>query len=248
MSATLHAQHRTDAIALPTLGVIGGMGPLATVDFIKKVVLGTPARCDQEHLPLVVCSIPQIPDRSTAILEDGPSPLPELLRVLTVLERSAVDYIAIPCNTAHFWHGELQAASRIEILHIVDAVVADLQTRGVHAGAVGVLATTGTMHTGIYQRRLAASGYRAIVPRDEDQRVVMSLIRAVKSGAPPEPAALERIIDALEAAGANATVLACTELPLFDLSERTRPVVDSTASLARLCIRRAWQHARAGDG
>ena len=132
------------AIALPTLGVIGGMGPLATVDFIKKLVLGTPAHCDQEHIPLVVCSIPQIPDRTTAILEEGPSPLPELLRVLNVLERSAVDYIAIPCNTAHAFVDRMQAHLRVPVLNMLDETMA--QVAGLYPGQlVGLLATSGTV-------------------------------------------------------------------------------------------------------
>ena len=227
-------------IGLPTLGVIGGMGPLATADFLEKVTRATPARCDQEHIPLVLCSIPQIPDRTGAILHGGSSPLPVLLRALKILESSGADYIAVPCNTAHFWHAQLQARSSVKILHIADAVVAAIWARGLRGSTVGLLATTATIEGRVYQRRLAAQGVRTIVPGADDQRALMSLIYRIKSGAPPaHPGEFDALISGLASNGADAIVLGCTELPLIKTSECVGPLIDSTAALARLCVAHA---------
>jgi aspartate racemase len=114
---------------LGVLGVLGGMGPMATVDFMAKVLRNTPADRDQEHIPTIVCSATNIPDRSAAILEGGPDPLPAMRDALHKLERSGVTCIAMPCNTAHFWYSSLQLETNIPILHIVDNVAADCRMR-----------------------------------------------------------------------------------------------------------------------
>lgn len=222
--------------------MIGGMGPLATVDFLRKVIIATPSSSDQEHLPLVVASNPQIPDRTAAILSGGPSPLPALLRSLNVLQACGANYVAIPCNTAHFWHSQIQSQSDVEILHIVDAVAAELRSGGVPHGTIGLLATTATIRGAVYQERLAALGFEIIALGEPDQTALMSLIYGVKSGALAEqPDLLDPFIGKLESAGADATVLACTELPLLKLSaSHAHLIIDSTLALARLCVRRAF--------
>ncbi|HXF67998.1 MAG TPA: amino acid racemase, partial [Burkholderiales bacterium] len=132
------------------LGVLGGMGPLATVDFMRKVIEATPARSDQEHLPLIVYSVPQVPDRTAAILQGGASPLPAMLRGIEVLGRAGAQALAIPCNTAHYWYDELVRQGGLPILHIADAACAALERRGVRGAAVGLLATSGTLAAGFY--------------------------------------------------------------------------------------------------
>ena len=117
------------------LGVLGGMGPMATVDFLAKLVRATPAGRDQDHIPTLVCSAVDIPDRADAILGAGPDPLPAMRAALVRLEAGGATRIAIPCNTAHHWHAALQAGTSLPILHIVDAVAETLARAGTGAAA-----------------------------------------------------------------------------------------------------------------
>src|SRR4051812_30907499 len=127
------------------LGVLGGMGPMATVDFMGEVVQNTPATCDQEHIPMVVCSAANIPDRTASIFGEGADPFPAMRDTLRRLEAAGATCVAIPCNTAHHWDAALQAGTSVRILHIVDAVADALDDQSMQGGSVGVLATSGTV-------------------------------------------------------------------------------------------------------
>lgn len=221
------------------LGVLGGMGPMATVDFMAKVVRNTPASRDQDHIPMVVCSAANIPDRNAALRGEGADPLPAMRDALHRLEAAGATCIAMPCNTAHLWHTALQAATPLPILHIVDAVTEELAARP--GACIGVLATTSTIAGGLYQERLARKGLPCRVPDAAAQAEVMRAIRLVKAGAPTEAAEiLQAQAEALLAAGCHAVVMACTEIPVAlaavegDLRAR---LVDATEALARACIR-----------
>ena len=223
------------------VGILGGMGPMATVDFLRKLVEMTPAACDQEHVPVLVHSVPQIPDRSSCIEGHGPSPLPALLAGLHRLTGAGAEIIAMPCNTAHYWYDQLRGSSGIEVLHIVDAAADALARSGVPDGPVGLLATTGTLLADIYGRRLAGRGYDLLLPGPRRQEeLVMAGIRAVKAGRVPQARRLLRSAVAdLAAAGAKAVILGCTEIPLaLDRTDRRGEVVlvDATAALAEACI------------
>jgi aspartate racemase len=223
------------------LGVLGGMGPAATADFFAKLTILTPAVCDQEHIPTIVCSFPEIPDRTEAILEGGPSPVPGMLRALEMLERCGATYIAIPCNTAHHWFDTLQRKISVPILHVVDAVRDCLGDRGFAAMSIGLLATTATLRTGIYQSRLAAYGYECLSPNDRDQAEIMNVIRATKAGRTGDPtnsAAIDHIVRGLMERGARAIVIACSELPLV-IRQKSPLYVDATEALAMACVRRS---------
>lgn len=220
------------------LGVLGGMGPMATVDFMAKVVRHTPAARDQDHIPMVVCSDTRIPDRGPAILGEGADPFPALRETLRRLEAAGATCIAIPCNTAHFWHAALQAESGVPILHIVDAVAAALDRE--QGGEIGLLATGGTLAAGIYPERLARRGFICRTPDAAGQAEVMRGIALVKAGELDEATAiLRRQAEAL-AAGCARVVMACTEIPVA-LGPVEGPLraalVDATEALARACIR-----------
>lgn len=226
----------------PLIGVLGGLGPLATADFLKQIVQLTPAARDQDHFRCIVFSNPHVHDRSQAILGQGPSPLPQLLSGVAVLERNEVDVIAIPCNTSHYWLSEMRAATPIPVLSILEAVRDDLQRRDV-SGTIGLMATSGTVKSGIYQRHLAAAGFDTLEPTDEEQgELVEAAIRAVKAGRVEAATQLARTAVArLEARGARALVLGCTELPILVPEAVTvdgSPIVNSTAALAAECV--AW--------
>lgn len=220
------------------LGVLGGMGPAATADFLAKLVVLTPAASDQEHLPVIAQSIPTIPDRSRAILGQGPSPLPALKAGLVRLRVAGCALAVMPCNSAHHWYDEL--AGELPMLHIVDAVAAALRRCGIEDGPIGLLATSGTVAAGIYQNRLAGTGFEIQVPTAADQAgLVEAAIRAIKAGAfDVAGVSLRTAVARLRARGIRATVLGCTELPLVLTSapDATHPFIDSTAALAEACV------------
>jgi aspartate racemase len=235
--------------AEPLLGVLGGMGPLATADFLRELTLLTPAARDQDHFRVIVYSNPLIPDRSLAILGQGESPLPALLDGLRFLERNGVGAIAIPCNACHYWIDELKAAARVAIIDITEAVRDELSRLGAPR-AVGVLAARGTIQAGVYRRRLLAAGFEVIEPNGEDEEFGYRGIAAVKAGDLDQGrACARRAVAALEARGARAIVLGCTEFPvaLAELqSAAGSPLINSTKAQARACV--AWALARRRGG
>ncbi|MDH5534041.1 MAG: amino acid racemase [Betaproteobacteria bacterium] len=227
----------------PLLGVLGGMGPLATVDFLEKLIAETPAERDADHVPVVVYSVPQIPDRPAAILAGAQSPLPAMLAGIRTLTRAGASRIAIPCNTAHYWYDDLAREAGVPIVHIADATCEALAGRGLAASAVGLIATKGTIAAGFFQQRLAARGLRVLLNSEADQNeCVLPAIAAVKRnnlGAAFDLAV--RACERLRAEGAQAIILACTEIPPA-LEHRASQVaaicVDPTRALARACA--AW--------
>jgi aspartate racemase len=209
------------------------MGPAATVDFLAKLVAATPVDRDQHHLPTVVWSRPQIPDRSTAILNGDNSPLPCLLEGVEILERAGADFIAISCNSAHDWHAALQAHARGPVLHIADAAAAEIQRRGLRK--VGLLSTRGTIAAGFYQRRLDGLG-ELILPGEAVQRRTDLAIAEVKAGRSGRRE-LEEAITRILALGAQAVILACTELPIAARgSVFGARCIDVTQALAETCV------------
>jgi len=220
------------------LGVLGGMGPAATADFLTKLVAMTPAATDQDHLPVIAQSIPTIPDRSHAILGQGPSPLPALKAGLARLRAAGCALAVMPCNSAHYWYDAL--AGELPMLHIVDAVAAALRRQGIDGGPIGLLATSGTVAAGIYQDRLAGTGFEIVTPAAEDQAdLVEAAIRAVKAGEFESAGTwLRSAVGRLRTRGIRATVLGCTELPLVLASapDAPHPFIDSTAALAAACV------------
>lgn len=225
------------------LGVLGGMGPMATVDFLAKLVRATPAARDQDHIPTLVCSAADIPDRTAAILGHGIDPLPAMQTALRRLEAAGATRITIPCNTAHHWHAALQARTAIPILHIVDAVAETLASAGV-TGPVGLLASDGTLLSGLYPQRFARHDLVCRMPDPAGQGAVMEAIRRVKAGDDPDAgpsraaALLAAQAETLLSAGCARVVMACTEIPLAlagvgTLRDR---LVDATDALARACV------------
>jgi aspartate racemase len=225
----------------PRLGVIGGLGPMASADFYRKIVELTPARDDAEHLPLVLLSLPQIPDRSGAILAETDAPLPALRQAVETLDGLGVEAIAIVCNTAHHWYDELTGSARSTLLHIADCAIAELAVHRV-VGPVMILATRGTLQSGFYQRKLAAAGYSVCTAFDIGaQAAVDTVIARVKAGdLVGARTVMSEVVEAAAAAGIKAGLLACTELPLAaeGLASPDMVLIDPTAELARACLRR----------
>ena len=215
------------------IGVLGGMGPAATVDFYAKLVAATPAGRDQEHLPVVIWADPGVPDRSESLLGAGEDPTPWLRRGIDGLVRAGCELLAVPCNTAHAFVPPLARAAGMQLVSIVDVTADELAADGVQA--VGLLATTGTVRSRLYADALAQRGIATIEPEAVDQDRVMAAIVAVKAGrsGPAHTETLAEVSRTLAARGAQRVVAACTELVLALDGEL---VVDPARLLARRVV------------
>jgi aspartate racemase len=227
----------------PLLGVLGGMGPLATVDFLEKLIAETPAERDADPVPVVVWSVPQIPERPAAIAGKGPSPLPAMLEGIRALRQAGATAIAIPCNTAHYWYDNLSREAGVPILHIADAACDQFAARGITAKKIGLIGTNGTLSAGFYQQRLAARGLEVVlVSAAEQEEWVAPAIAAVKRHQLKRGHELAiRACERLRELGAQAIILACTETPIaveFAPAPVAEICIDATRALAQACV--AW--------
>jgi aspartate racemase len=225
------------------LGVLGGMGPLASAQFMVRLTELTPVARDQDHIPTILWSDPRVPDRTRG-REGGDDPLPWLLRGVRGLREAGCAAIAIPCNTAHGWYDEMSAAAGCPILHIVDAAAAELHRLGAAKGTIGIMGTEGTLAMGLYQNRLGGLGWDCVTPSPEQMRRLLTpAIAAVKAGRVAAAfSPLAEVARSLASRGAAAVVLGCTEIPL---GIRAGPadalgvtLVDTIDALARTAI--AW--------
>lgn len=224
------------------LGIFGGMGPEATVDLFRRIVELTPAARDQDHVPTLVFSYPQVPERSAAIRSGDRALVPYLVEGVRLLERAGASLIAIPCNTVHYWYDDMQAAVGIPIVHMIREAARAVVAVGPETRSVGLLATTGTIQSGLYARELEALGLRTLVPETADQDAeVMAAVADIKAGRDRSGsrARLARAAAGLERQGAELILLGCTEIPLaFDPATTRLPVVDATRVLAEVSLRR----------
>lgn len=225
------------------IGVLGGMGPLATVDFFNKVLAATPAKGDADHVPLLIQSDPRIAPRPAAILSGARSPLPDLLAGRDRLIAAGATALAMPCNTAHYWYADLVKGCSVPFISIVDSSCAELAGLSRAGQPIGIIATRATLAAKIFDASLKSAGYTVLLP-DEDlmDALVLPGIELVKAGQAIQGGKLiEQAVQALMLRGAGAVVLACTETPLA-LDAVQSPLrarcVDSTAALARACV--AW--------
>ena len=221
------------------LGILGGMGPAASAEFVTRLVAQTPASCDQEHIPFVLWNNPQIPDRSTSLRNSDDRPLPFLLEGIQILKAARCDLIVIPCNTAHFWYDNM-AKLKVPIVHIVDSV-ADALREVDAVGTIGVMGTQATVELGLYQYKLNKAGWSCIVPsKDEMDTLVQPAIDLIKSGDMSQAYDMFMVvIDSLIARGARAVVLGCTEIPLA-VNQDSRdaiPLINSIDSLVKSALK-----------
>lgn len=224
------------------VGILGGMGPDATVDLFQKILRATPAARDQDHLRILIDCNSKIPDRNEAFLGRGEDPFPALRESAQLLERAGAHLIAIPCNAAHGWHDRVQGAVTVPVLHIMEATADLVRARYPAVGRVGLLAATVTVRVGLYQRALERYGIASLIPDDSSQGEVMRVIRAVKAG--DQGSETRRLIreqaNGLAAQGAQAVIAGCTEIPLvLGEADASVPVVDATLALALRAVREA---------
>lgn len=224
---------------MKTLGVIGGLGPMATAYFLRRIVEMTDADTDQEHLDVVVFNRPSIPDRTAYILDhEKPSPLPPMIEAAQKLEQLGACCIAIPCITSHVLFPSLSTAVSIPFVNILEETARHLRENGVKTA--GILATTGTVRASLFQDALAAQGVSSVLPDEENQRRVMRLIYDdFKAGRPVELEKFHLASKAVRQQGAECVILGCTELSLIKRDFPVGPgVLDALDVLARASILR----------
>jgi len=216
------------------VGVLGGMGPDATVDFMRRVINLTPARDDIDHVHMIVDNNPKVPSRIKALIDgDGKDPAPELACMARGLQRAGADILAMPCNTAHHYAEDIAAGVDIPLLSIVDLTVDRILSAQPKVRSVGLLASTALKITGLYERALAPQEVDVIFPRQQDE--VMAMIRAVKSNTLSDDkiSLFGKICQQLVADGADVLLLACTELSVLTSRMKHRnEILDSLTVLA----------------
>jgi len=227
------------------IGVLGGMGPEATLSCFEKIIRNTPAGSDQEHFRVVIDNNPKVPDRIKAILEDGESPLPVLIDGCRSLERAGADFAIIPCVTVHYFLEQLKESSPLPILSILDVVVDYICRHHPKMNKFGLMATNGTVQSGIFQKRLAQAGLDCIVCPPDTQKQVIAAILDIKKTIPTRSreiitadlaAATEKLVEL----GAEGIIAGCTEIPLYLQNKDVRvPYFDSLLILALASIHRA---------
>jgi len=221
-----------------TIGIIGGMGPLATCDLFRKIIDITDASCDQEHIRVCIDNNTEIPDRTAAIIAGGKDPVEQMSRSAKGLQGMGADVLIMPCNTAHYFHKRVAETVEIPLLNMLEETAAYARQKGIKR--VGLLATDGTIRSGVYANAFEKEGIAICTPSAENQKAVMSVIyEGVKAGNYAlDLTGFYKAMEELFAAGAETLVLGCTELPVaFDMFQIDRPHIDPTRILAAAAVR-----------
>ncbi|NQV86079.1 MAG: amino acid racemase [Woeseiaceae bacterium] len=221
------------------VGVIGGMGPDATVDFMSRVLAATPASKDQDHVRMVVEHNPRIPSRQMAMRGEGENPGPVIAAMAARLEAAGADFLVMPCNLAHAWQGDIVSATTIPFVSIIEASVKSALCRSADESAVGLMTTPGCFRAGLYQKALADAGRPVILQTPDELGDTMSFVEKIKAGDRSLTVAdgLRDIANILISRGAKVLIAACTEFPLV-LNESMFDVtlISSTDVLAKKAV------------
>lgn len=223
-----------------SIGILGGMGPLATADLYRKIVSLTKASCDNDHIRVYIDSNPAIADRTAAILNGGADPVPEMLSALRNLEKCGADCIIMPCNTAHYFLPRLQVLTDKPFISMLEATARSCAEKFPNKRAA-ILATRGTLATGLYEKALESQCVSYVLPNEAQRDILMHLIYDVVKASKPLASETEvwaNLLSELRACGADYFILGCTELPIIaDTLPATGPFIDPTAELAKAAIR-----------
>lgn len=232
-----------------TAGVIGGMGPEATAEFFRRVVAATPARDDADHIRILIDNNPKVPSRIEALIErTGEDPAPALAAMAKGLERAGADFLVMPCNTAHHYLPAIARAVSIPVLDMVALSVAKLAMFAPRPKKIGMLASPAVRLVGLYDRRLREKGFEPVFPDAQDEQRILRIIKAVKANVMDAGLRAEyaSVIAALAECGADALLVACTELSVLGLPENTRlPAVDALDVLVAATIEAAFTRDKA---
>ena len=226
----------------PVVGILGGMGPEATVELMRRIVARTPAQKDQDHIRCVVDQNGQVPNRVTSIKGTGTPAGPVLADMARRLAAWGVDMLCMPCNTAHYYLDDIKAAAPLPFVDMLESTAARVRERFPEAKRAAVLCTVGTRETGLYEDRLARHGIEAVYPPAMQQEMLTGIIAAVKAG-DTGPAVREdfmRVIAFMHEQGAPVCIAACTELSVIcPGSEQAPDVVDALDALVDTIIAKA---------
>jgi aspartate racemase len=224
-----------------TVGVIGGMGPEATVDFLRRIVAATPARDDADHIHVLVDNNPQIPSRIAALIDGhGEDPAPVLCAMARGLEKQGADFLVMPCNTAHYYLQRIARAVNIPVLDMIALSIAQITALLPERGRVGMLASPAVQRVGLYETRLREAGLEALFPDVRGEEKLLGVIRAVKSGGISRNHHREYAEVADSISDADAILIACTELSILGPPERiSQSFVDALDVLVNATIKEA---------
>jgi len=235
-----------------TIGILGGMGPEATAYFFGLIIKNTTARCDQEHIPIIIWNNPKIPPRTCAILGRGPTPWPLLIEGVEILRRAGADFVVMPCITAHYFYPQIAAKSRLPVVSLIEESLLYAKMNFPGLKKAGLIASTGTVKSKLFHRSFAQRGIEVIAPTNREQEKVMEAIfgeKGVKAGfttGKPRRLILG-IARRLIARGAEAIIAGCTEIPLV-LKETDLPVpfIEPMRIAALACIKKAGYKIKKG--
>ena len=225
-----------------TIGILGGMGPEATADLFYRIIRATPVKRDQDHIHVIIDSNSKIPDRTPAILGTGPSPLPLLVETGKRLEKAGADLLIMPCNTAHYFHAQIQEQLGIPLLHMIRLSAEYIHEKYPTVRKAGLLASDGTIASRLYETNYSATGLEILLPSKSSQKDVMDgIYKYIKTGDLEKGRELlHRVSLELIEAGADSVLCGCTEVSIVlhdgDLSV---PVVDPLQVLAEEAVRQA---------
>ncbi|WP_231446790.1 cysteate racemase [Brevibacterium zhoupengii] len=226
-----------------TVGILGGMGPAATVDFYDKLVRATPATRDQEHLRVALWADPSVPDRSRAFDRTGADPTPWLSQGIDRLIGCGAEILVVPCNTIHIYMPAAVRGKDIEFISIIDAAVeAAVQAQTGHGGSIGLLATDAAIASGLYQRALKAAGLHPRLPSPDMQQLLMDIIYRIKAGCAEQHVRddVETVLRHLGNGQPTVTIAACTEISVvLTHLECDLQIIDPSLALARKTVERA---------
>ncbi|WP_043932519.1 aspartate/glutamate racemase family protein [Bacillus sp. EB01] len=227
------------------IGILGGMGPMATADLFAEIVRNTPAKTDQEHIHIIVDNYPQIPPRVPAILQGTESPLPMLVESAQRLEAAGADFIIIACNTAHFWLDQLQKTVKVPIYSMIKYTATYIQRHySYFSGKMILLASSATIQTNLYQKDFYSLGLHLSLPREQDQEVIDLAIKNVKAGHAETNDYIQQLSTILNRyeieEGIVACIGGCTEIPLLFPYLKTDIVkINPTQLLAIMAVEQA---------
>ena len=226
------------------IGILGGMGPEATADLYLRIIKLTPVKKDQDHIRVIIYSNSKIPDRTSAILGTGPSPLPEMINTGKMLEQSGADFIIMPCNTAHFYHSALQATLHIPVLNMIQLAAKKMKYSNPLIRTMGLLATDGTIFSRLYEEAFRNQGIELLLPETIEQMEVMKAIYYyIKKGDLKRGGQIiHRVAETLIDQGAEAMICGCTEVSLvLKDGALSIPILDPLQVLAEEAVHYAME-------
>ncbi|MEG0857503.1 MAG: amino acid racemase [Terrisporobacter sp.] len=224
---------------MKVVGIIGGMGPLATVDLFGKIVNLTNAKCDNNHIHILIDNNTSIPDRTSYILGNGENPIDELVKSAKRLKDMGADFLVMPCNTAHYFYDDIVKSVSTPFISMIEETANYIKNQKIKK--VGLLSTTGTINAKVYDNIFNSYNIEVIKPSDENQNIIMDLIYGIKKGTKEfDIDKIKKVLDDLGSKNVECIILGCTELPVaFNILNLSGNYIDPTEVLAKAAIKKA---------